>query len=139
MKASRFGLIVLLALSQVCGAATWMVVYGDSKVAITMDLDSLRRDKSSVKAWVAWYHADPVREKGIPTYQSSKKLYSIDCNERTLAVVQAVFYSDKAMKHVADSTSGIVAPRFSAVPPETIAEAILESACEQKNSSRRSS
>ncbi len=114
-------------------AATWVEIGRTSEATVFIDIDSVRKAGNRVKSWQKWNWTKPQYiTNSYPTksYLAEKSLQVSECQNRTTAVLERVFYTELDYRVIVDSaTVDERSARFSEVVPETIGEAISNFAC----------
>jgi len=111
-------------------SADWRLISAGKGVQIYLDLQSIAPNGPYWKAWFRWEYAVPrsITERSA---RSSKELAVFNCQERTTANAQIVFYEEPAAHGpiVYSDSAELGRLQFSKVKPETIGEAMLTAAC----------
>ena len=96
----RILLVILLLISTVANAGNWVLLttlHGSSAVAdrLEMDVDSIQRDNSFVKAWVRIAYSAPQARPpsmGNRQFQTESMLMEFDCAMNKYRIVQLTFF-----------------------------------------------
>ncbi|WP_428839948.1 surface-adhesin E family protein [Burkholderia ambifaria] len=135
----QIGACLLIGSSSLAHAASWVAVAksSDETASIYVDTASIRFSGARAKAWFLednMYSLDVPAAFPATRYVSSKKLLVFDCDQRTWATTQAVFYDDHAGsgKVVWSWSAGPARLQYVEIVPDTMGEAMLDSACLQR-------
>jgi hypothetical protein len=104
---------------------------------IFVDIGSVSTKGVHMKAWLRWeYEKDQVVEArpNNKRYRSSKELNYFNCQERTSAIVQAVYYPDPLGKGpvVASASIEPAQATFTDVVPGSVNASILAFTCRMR-------
>lgn len=114
-------------------SAEWYRVTGTEKFNVLVDLDSVSPRGKYWQAWFRWDYTESQTLKTYPPsqYLSNKELNVFDCQSRTSAELQSVYYTGvSGMGDTAYSWSTTIEKaQMKDVIPETIGETMLRFVC----------
>jgi hypothetical protein len=124
---------ITMALSNLAFGSNWVLVeMSADKDFHSIDQESIASSGKYKKAWFRTDYGSMQTLKYQPkNYLSSKSLWYFNCQERTMAATQQLFYSGQAGNgELVDSyTYPIQSMQFSEVAPDTIGESMLNAVC----------
>jgi len=120
-------LMVLLAIVSSNAMAGWVAIGKDETAIIYVDITTIRKNSDKVKMW-SLEDSKVARIAIHKTYMSKKIQYEFDCNGEEYRVLTISFHTgNMGGGETVDSIDDI--GKWSAVPPESVAERLWQVAC----------
>ena len=137
MRTMRHLLFLIFFYSSFCTAADWQAVSPENGngTSFFIDMDSVAEDGQFTRAWTMESRKKPktvtFRNKSVK-YQSYVALRFFDCTGGRSAIVKGTFYTlPKGKGDVLHNFSlALTSGLFAAVTPDSMGEALLETACD---------
>jgi hypothetical protein len=129
----RFTNIKAEATTPNCALLEWIPIEESKGVTLEYNHHSIASTGRNIKVWVRWKYASPQQMKDRPfkQYSTSMQLMHINCQERTSATVQTVWYGLVNGKSVPvhHTIEDAKFSRLSDVMPGTHGERIVTTVC----------
>jgi len=112
-------------------AAEWGTLVKSPELLVSMDLAGVRTSDNHVEAWFLWEYRKPRVLHSSPRriYVSSTNLYYLSCQDRTIALAQAIFYEKLRAQGEVISYLEPERLEFKAQVPGSIGETMVQAAC----------